>query len=325
MGILKDILVGGAAWKALKRSDRPGVFPPSGYTVLGMEHIGMGRTWKIIYCKDKRPNIKLNFKIRPGVEVDGKSLDITSAEPVSAAGGAEILLESETDSANIISLSLNSGADAYDMTGLMQGYLASDEASPIYVSSGNVIFRANDVKNVNFSAAPDVSELGFQITLIETSDEILSFTAKETLAEEIQVYINAEASDVAPILSLPTDPLKRLAGGPELASAAMAWGEQEIWCSRYQEAALVWFYSGTPTKVLINRDFPARSSQFGLWDQSTPTSGLFIRPYRSSDYVELEPYGKEITDSGLVHHELTDGEARNWQIYQFASKPGSQH
>ena len=53
MGILKDILVGGAAWKALKRSDRPGVFPPSGYTVLGMEHIGMGRTWKIIYCKNK--------------------------------------------------------------------------------------------------------------------------------------------------------------------------------------------------------------------------------------------------------------------------------
>ena len=58
MGILKDILVGGAAWKALKRSDRPGVFPPSGYTVLGMEHIGMGRTWKIIYCKNKNPNIK---------------------------------------------------------------------------------------------------------------------------------------------------------------------------------------------------------------------------------------------------------------------------
>ena len=129
---------------------------------------------------------------------------------------------------------------------------------------------------------------------------------------------------IAPIIALPTDPLKRLTGGPELASAAMAWGEQEIWCSRYQEAALVWFYSGTATKVLINRDFPARSSQFELWDQSTPTAGLFIRPYRSSDYVELEPYGKEITDSGLVHHELFDGDARNWQIYQFTSKPVSQ-
>ena len=42
MGFLKDILIGGAAWKALKRSDRPGVYAPPGYTLLGMQHIGLG-------------------------------------------------------------------------------------------------------------------------------------------------------------------------------------------------------------------------------------------------------------------------------------------
>jgi len=66
MGFLKDILIGGAAWKALKRSDRPGVVAPPNCTLLGMEHIGFGRRWKIIYCNNKTPNVKLNFTIGPG-------------------------------------------------------------------------------------------------------------------------------------------------------------------------------------------------------------------------------------------------------------------
>lgn len=63
MGFLKDILIGGAAWKALKRSDRPGVCAPPGYTLLGMQHIGLGSQWKIIYCKNDVPNVKLHFTI----------------------------------------------------------------------------------------------------------------------------------------------------------------------------------------------------------------------------------------------------------------------
>jgi hypothetical protein len=66
MGILKDILIGGAAWKALKRSDRPGVVVPPNCTLLGMEHIGFGSRWKIIYCTNKNPNVKLSFTIGPG-------------------------------------------------------------------------------------------------------------------------------------------------------------------------------------------------------------------------------------------------------------------
>ena len=66
MGIIKDILLGGAAWKALTRSDRPGVVTPPNCTLLGMEHIGFGKRWKIIYCNNKNPHMKLNFTIGPG-------------------------------------------------------------------------------------------------------------------------------------------------------------------------------------------------------------------------------------------------------------------
>jgi len=67
MGIIKDILLGGAAWKALKRSDRPGVVTPPNCTLLGMEHIGFGRKWKIIYCINKNAHSKLTFTISPGM------------------------------------------------------------------------------------------------------------------------------------------------------------------------------------------------------------------------------------------------------------------
>ena len=67
MGILKEILLGGAAWKDLKRSDRPGIVAPPNCTLLGMQHIGMGSSWKVIYCKNNNPNVKLNFTVRPGM------------------------------------------------------------------------------------------------------------------------------------------------------------------------------------------------------------------------------------------------------------------
>ena len=66
MGLLRDILIGGAAWKALKRSDRPGVMTPPNCTLLGMEHIVFGRRLKIIYCNNNTPNVKSSFTIGPG-------------------------------------------------------------------------------------------------------------------------------------------------------------------------------------------------------------------------------------------------------------------
>jgi len=67
MGFLKDLIVGAVAYKALKRSDRPGVVAPSTCTVIGMEHKGMGSTWKITYIENSSPNLTRNFTISPGV------------------------------------------------------------------------------------------------------------------------------------------------------------------------------------------------------------------------------------------------------------------
>ena len=61
MGFIKDILLAGTAWKALKRSDRPGVIAPSNCTLLGMEHIGFGKRWKIIYCNNNKKHCHFNI------------------------------------------------------------------------------------------------------------------------------------------------------------------------------------------------------------------------------------------------------------------------
>ena len=66
MGLIKNILLGGAAWKALAMSDRPGVVAPSNCTILGMKHVGFGKRWKIVYCVNNNPNVKLSFTITPG-------------------------------------------------------------------------------------------------------------------------------------------------------------------------------------------------------------------------------------------------------------------
>ena len=66
MGFLKDLLIGGAALKALKRSDRPVVLAPPTCSVVGMEHKGFGSTWKVTYIYNDKPNMKHNFKISKG-------------------------------------------------------------------------------------------------------------------------------------------------------------------------------------------------------------------------------------------------------------------
>ena len=66
MGLFK-ILVGAAALKTLKSSNRPGVIPPPGHTVTGIEHKGIiGSTWKISYVKNDQPNLRKNFTISKG-------------------------------------------------------------------------------------------------------------------------------------------------------------------------------------------------------------------------------------------------------------------
>ena len=66
MGFLKDLLIGGTAYKAYKATKRPGVMVPPGVTMLGMEHEGFGSKWRIYYVEDRNRNVKKSFTITPG-------------------------------------------------------------------------------------------------------------------------------------------------------------------------------------------------------------------------------------------------------------------
>tara|TARA_B100001287_G_scaffold94512_1_gene79402 strand:- start:584 stop:832 length:249 start_codon:yes stop_codon:yes gene_type:complete len=69
MGFWKDLLIGGAAYKALKQSSPPGIVAPPTCTIVGMKHIGLGSKWRIYYIKNDSPNLKRNFTISKGTSV----------------------------------------------------------------------------------------------------------------------------------------------------------------------------------------------------------------------------------------------------------------
>lgn len=60
---LKDIVLAGVAYKALKQSSPPGVVAPPGYTITGMKHKGLGSTWKISYVRNDTPNVTQHFTV----------------------------------------------------------------------------------------------------------------------------------------------------------------------------------------------------------------------------------------------------------------------
>ena len=60
---LKDILLAGAAYKALKQSSPPGVVAPPTCTITGMKHQGMGSKWKISYVRNDTPNVTQHFTV----------------------------------------------------------------------------------------------------------------------------------------------------------------------------------------------------------------------------------------------------------------------
>ena len=66
VGFLKDLLIGGVAYKALKQSNPPTIVPPPTCTIVGMQHIGMGSKWKVTFIRKDNPNVKRNFTISKG-------------------------------------------------------------------------------------------------------------------------------------------------------------------------------------------------------------------------------------------------------------------
>jgi hypothetical protein len=129
------------------------------------------------------------------------------------------------------------------------------------------------------------------------------------------------AHAIHPLRGFPHDPMHRLQGGKVLGESIEAWGETEIWCTRYQEASLIWFYSGIPTHTIETN---ARKSQFDLWRKPLSSNGLFVRPTRNSEFREIEQFQRTTSEQFEIEayseHELYSYPIHRWQVFPFTEK-----
>jgi hypothetical protein len=63
MSFWKGLFAGMVALKIHNATKRPTVVAPKGFTVVGLDHSGIGKNWKVYYIKDERPNVKHVFSI----------------------------------------------------------------------------------------------------------------------------------------------------------------------------------------------------------------------------------------------------------------------
>ena len=113
------------------------------------------------------------------------------------------------------------------------------------------------------------------------------------------VFVHAQD----PLIDLPNDPIHRLRGGERLGSAVRAWGIDAVYTERYQEAALIHFYSGVPAHALPET---ARPDQYDLWPVTLADHALFVRVHRgSTDIPVVEALGyswREVNDVTAYAH-----------------------
>ena len=67
MAFFRDVLLGGMAYKALKRSNPPSVVPPPKHTLVGLKHRGLGSNWTVSYVHDDRPQSVISFTVSKGI------------------------------------------------------------------------------------------------------------------------------------------------------------------------------------------------------------------------------------------------------------------
>ena len=122
-----------------------------------------------------------------------------------------------------------------------------------------------------------------------------------------------------PLVDLPSDPLDRLAGGRTLAESVSAWGIPDVYTSRYQEAALIQFYSGIPARTLPDS---GRPNQYDLWPAPLADHALFVRPWRASTTMAMTKLGYDSPGPNAVsaYVNTTDPTTprliARWQVYE---------
>lgn len=132
---------------------------------------------------------------------------------------------------------------------------------------------------------------------------------------------------VHPLFSWRDDPLHRLEGGRVLADSVAAWGLQPVFTSRYQEAALIHFYSGVPAHALPDQ---GRVDMYDSWpppadlgDPADPVGRvLFVRPWRGDAPTPLDGQGWErggpnnVTAYAATTDPTVSLPVARWQVYE---------
>ena len=123
-----------------------------------------------------------------------------------------------------------------------------------------------------------------------------------------------------PLIDLPSDPAHRLLGGEVLADSVAAWDIDAVYTERYQEAALIHFYSGIPAHALPG---VARADQYDLWPVELADHALFVRVRRGShDIPILDELGYTFDQVGTVSaygptpDPLTDRPIARWNVVE---------
>lgn len=138
-----------------------------------------------------------------------------------------------------------------------------------------------------------------------------------------------------PLVDLALDPTWRLETGPVLADSVAAWDLQPVLTARYQEAALIHFYSGVPAHALPGH---GRADQYDLWplsfDPENPLLAsppvdrlLFVRTWRADSPLVLTRVGwrhdgpNNVTAYADSTDPLVPVVAARWQVYDLRWDP----
>lgn len=121
-----------------------------------------------------------------------------------------------------------------------------------------------------------------------------------------------------PLVGVAGDPVARLGAGRTLAASVEAWGVSPVYTSRYQEAAVIRWYTGLDAVALPGVDRP---DQYDLWPTPWAARALFVRPFRSGPALSSDPFCADHGPPNVVTEaeRVVAGEAtgqRRWQVYE---------
>ncbi|MCB9678548.1 MAG: glycosyltransferase family 39 protein [Alphaproteobacteria bacterium] len=131
------------------------------------------------------------------------------------------------------------------------------------------------------------------------------------------------------VVPLRIDPADRVREGRPLASSVAGWalplgvGPREpraveatpVLTERYQEAALIWWYTGIPAAA-----YPGcgRRDQFDLWGVEVPETFLFVRPHTSGDAICPDATHASKTRHPLEGRDIRGRVVGRWDLFEVA-------